>query len=120
VSCSYLGTEPEPRPGLQSGHIPHSRSLPFTAFLQQNEVKIDSEPEPLKFTTLASSQRIIEALEKALGTEHARDVLTGKRGVVTSCGSGMTAGVLWLGLQLLGVERVALYDEVKHSWRSSQ
>lgn len=26
----------------------------------------------------------------------------------------MTAGVLWLGLKLLGVQNVALYDEVSH------
>lgn len=61
---------------------------------------------------MASNQRLIAALEEALGTEYAKDVLAGKRGVVTTCGSGMTAGVLWLGLQLLGVKRVGLYDEV--------
>ncbi len=28
----------------------------------------------------------------------------------------MTAGVLWLGLQLLGVKHVGLYDEVSSSY----
>lgn len=55
---------------------------------------------------------MIAALEEALGTQNAKEVLEGKRGVVTSCGSGMTAAVIWLGLQLLGVRRVGLYDEV--------
>ena len=27
----------------------------------------------------------------------------------------MTAGVLWLGLKLLGAPKVALYDEVSHA-----
>jgi hypothetical protein len=38
--------------------------------------------------------------------------LKGERTIITSCGSGMTAGVLWLGLKLLGVRKVGLYDEV--------
>ena len=111
VYHSFLGTDPEPRPGLPSGHIPHSRSLPFTSFLEQNEVVLPNG-EKITFTTMASNQRLIAALEEALGTEYAKDVLAGKKGVVTTCGSGMTAGVLWLGLQLLGVKRVGLYDEV--------
>ncbi len=117
ISCapytSFLGTDPEPRPGLPSGHIPHSRSLPYTSFLQQNEVTLQPSGKKITFTTLASNQRLIAALEEALGAEYAKDVLAGKRGVVTSCGSGMTAGVLWLGLQVLGVKRVGLYDEVR-------
>lgn len=48
----------------------------------------------------------------ALGETNAKDVLEGRRKIVASCGSGMTAGVLWLGLMLLGVEKPALYDEV--------
>lgn len=49
----------------------------------------------------------------ALGETNTKDVLEGRRKIVASCGSGMTAGVLWLGLRLLGVEKPALYDEVK-------
>lgn len=36
----------------------------------------------------------------------------GRRGVVASCGSGMTAGVIWLALKSIGVEKIGLYDEV--------
>ena len=33
-SGRFMGTEPEPRPGLPSGHIPGSQNLPFTSVLQ--------------------------------------------------------------------------------------
>ena len=58
---------------------------------------------------------MLSALEESLGPERVKEVLEGKRQVVASCGSGMTAGVIWLGLKLLGVERIGLYDEVSVS-----
>ncbi|KAI0824129.1 Rhodanese-like protein [Trametes gibbosa] len=115
----FLGTAPEPRAGLRSGHMPYSVSLPFNAFLETHTVSGDAivRPNvgdgPYTYTRLRSTQGILTALEEALGPERTREVLQGKRQVVTSCGSGMTAGILWLGLKLLGVERVGLYDE---SW----
>jgi len=39
-------------------------------------------------------------------------IIEGEKSVVTTCGSGMTAAVLWLGLRLIGVQNIALYDEV--------
>ena len=64
------------------------------------------------YTTFKTRDRILEELKKAVGGEETEKILRGDRKVVTSCGSGMTAGVLWLGLNLLGVKGVALYDEV--------
>lgn len=55
---------------------------------------------------------IKKVLESAVGPEEMAKIIRGERTVTTSCGSGMTAGVLWLGLQLLGVPNVGLYDEV--------
>ncbi|KAH0838588.1 Rhodanese-like domain-containing protein [Lanmaoa asiatica] len=105
----FIGTDPEPRPGLSSGHIPHSFSLPFNVFL-----KIHTAPNSLvQYTTFLSEPEIRQALVDAVGADHAQLVLTGKRPITTSCGSGMTAGILWLGLKLLGAPNVALYDE---SW----
>lgn len=40
-----------------------------------------------------------------------QDVLAGKKKVVNSCGSGMTAAIIWLALRELGAES-AIYDEV--------
>ncbi|KAF9643839.1 thiosulfate sulfurtransferase [Thelephora ganbajun] len=105
----FLGTDPEPRPGLPSGHVPNSFSLPFNLFLAQNTNIVSGET----YTRFKTRDEILEELKKAVGDGETRAMLEGKRQVVTSCGSGMTAGVLWLGLDLLGVKGVALYDE---SW----
>ena len=102
---SYLGTDPEPRPGMSSGHIPHSYSLPFQAFLQT------SSTTP-SYTTFLPPVEIHKALVSAVGSEQAELTIKGERPIITSCGSGMTAAVLWLGLRLLGVEKIGLYDEV--------
>ncbi|KAF9456148.1 Rhodanese-like domain-containing protein [Collybia nuda] len=104
----YLGQEPEPRPGLASGHIPRSLSLPFNLFLKKNAAKDGTE-----FTTLLPEPDLKVALADAIGAEHTTHIMQGLMPVITSCGSGMTAAVLWLGLKCLGVEKVSLYDE---SW----
>ncbi|PIL29583.1 transporter [Ganoderma sinense ZZ0214-1] len=114
----FLGSDPEPRPGLSSGHIPYSISLPFTAFLETHNIPDDVASSiegnlSLTYTRLRSTQGIIIALEEALGPQRAKEVLDGKRQVVASCGSGMTAGVIWLGLKMLGLDSVGIYDE---SW----
>lgn len=90
---------------MSSGHIPHSFSLPFQAFLQT------SSTTP-SYTTFLPPTEIHKALVSAVGSEQAELIIKGERPIVTSCGSGMTAAVLWLGLRLLGVEKIGLYDEV--------
>lgn len=56
---------------------------------------------------------ISKALVDAVGADNADLIVKGKKPVVASCGSGMTAAVLWLGLKLLGAESIGLYDEVR-------
>jgi thiosulfate/3-mercaptopyruvate sulfurtransferase len=109
IFCRFLGTEPEPRPGLSSGHIPYSSSLPFTNFLKTN-----AAPDGTKYTAFISKEDLCKAVTESVGIERADAILKGITPVITSCGSGMTAGVLWLGLKLLGVEHISLYDEVCH------
>ncbi|KAI6153304.1 Rhodanese-like domain-containing protein [Pisolithus tinctorius] len=105
----FIGTDPEPRPGLSSGHIPHSFSLPFNAFLRTHTIP----NTPTQYTTFLPISELRQALVDAIGTEQVELILSGKRSITTSCGSGMTAGILWLGLRMLGAESVSLYDE---SW----
>jgi thiosulfate/3-mercaptopyruvate sulfurtransferase len=91
----YAGAEPEPRPGLASGHIPGSRNLPQASlFNADNSWKRD------------------EALRAAFD---AAGVDLGKP-MVTTCGSGVTAAVLLFGAHLLGKQDVRLYDGSWSEW----
>ncbi len=91
----FAGDAPEPRPGLRSGHIPGSRNLPFTELLNGDG-------------TVRTPDEIRIAFESA-GIDLSRPV-------ITSCGSGVTAAVLTLGLELLGHHRNSLYDGSWTDW----
>jgi len=97
----FRGTDPA------GGHIPRSFSLPYGEFLKTHKVP-DS---PVVYATFLSAPDLRQALENAIGDEQVQLVLTGKRPITTTCGSGITAAILWLGLKLLGAPNVALYDE---------
>ncbi|TXT15893.1 hypothetical protein VHUM_00396 [Vanrija humicola] len=109
----FSGEEPEPRPGLESGHIPGSGHLPFASLLTE------ATPER-PYTSFKSPAELREIVVAAVGGEAAwNDVLDGKRAAVFSCGSGLTAGVDWLAAQLVAEAdggknpKTAIYDE---SW----
>lgn len=92
----FAGTEPELRPQCRSGHIPGSLNLPFGDLI-----------DPATKTV-----RPAEALAQrfaAAGVDPARTV-------ITSCGSGITACVLALGLHLVGRDDVAVYDGSWTEW----
>jgi thiosulfate/3-mercaptopyruvate sulfurtransferase len=91
----FVGTEPEPRPGLRPGHIPGSLNLPYDLLYAKDG-------------TLLGPDELRRAFEAA-GVDLDRPV-------VTTCGSGVTASVLALGLHLLGRERVAVYDGSWSEW----
>jgi len=81
--------------------------LTFNLFLQKHKTKDGQE-----YSTFLPPAEIKKVLENAIGPVETEKVIQGQRSVAASCGSGVTAGVLWLGLQLLGVKNVGLYDEV--------
>jgi len=103
----FTGEQPEPRPGLPSGHMPNSCSLTFSEFLQKHQTKDGKE-----YTSFLPPSDIRVKLDNTI-PEESDKIIRGQKSVITSCGSGMTASVLWLGLQLLGAPHVSLYDE---SW----
>jgi thiosulfate/3-mercaptopyruvate sulfurtransferase len=84
----FAGTLPEPRPGLSSGHMPGSVSLPFTELVEEGRLK-DADG--------------LRAVFRGKGVDLDRPV-------TTTCGSGVTAAVLALGLELAGAREVSLYD----------
>lgn len=109
IADRFLGTDAETRPGIPSGHIPNSYSLPYAEFLTR-----ETTSSGVSFTTVRPVAEIRQALIGAVGEAKFQAIMKGEASVVTTCGSGMSAGILWLGLKLLGADNVALFDEVSH------
>jgi len=95
AAARFTGATPEPRAGMRSGHIPGSASLPYTDLLHADGT----------FRTPAEL--------RARFTQAGAD---GARAVVTSCGSGVTACILTLGLRLAGLPEGAVYDGSWTEW----
>src|SRR5262249_34472727 len=74
------GTDPEPRPGVRSGHMPGARNVPIAALGENGE--------------LLPKDRLRKVIEDA-GIDLSKPV-------VTSCGSGITAAAIPPGLETLG------------------
>ncbi|KAI3623954.1 hypothetical protein CBS14141_003653 [Malassezia furfur] len=116
----FDGHTAEARPGLASGHIPGSRSLPFMNVLDQHTTSDARMPEQ-KYTTLKQQSDLWKLVNAAVGGDDGIEKLrhdgssSGSLGVSLSCGSGMTASILWLALQQLGVN-AAIYDESWMGW----
>jgi len=95
----FAGKAPEPRPGLRSGRIPGSHNLPFAKLLNKDGT-LKTPPE-------------IERLFEEAGVDLSKPV-------VASCGSGITASVLALGLAEIGHRRAAVYDGSWSEWGADQ
>lgn len=86
---------PEVRAGLRSGHIPGACSIPYSELLSPDQTLLPPD---------------------ALRARFARAGVTADSAVVTSCGSGITAAVLTLGLAVAGLPEGALYDGSWTEW----
>jgi thiosulfate/3-mercaptopyruvate sulfurtransferase len=84
----FTGAAPEPRPGISPGHMPGATNLPFTELVEDGRLKP------------------VEQLHQIF-TARGVDM---KQPVTTTCGSGVTAAVIALGLEIAGAHRVSLYD----------
>ncbi|HEV7252446.1 MAG TPA: 3-mercaptopyruvate sulfurtransferase [Mesorhizobium sp.] len=90
----FEGSEPEPRAGMRSGHMPNAINLPFAQLAENG--------------SLLPPNGLRNVLEEA-GVDLSRPV-------VSSCGSGVTAAVLNLALEVLGHEDHRLYDGSWSEW----
>lgn len=91
----FEGSEPEPREGLRSGHIPGSKNVPSGELINDDG-------------TLKSEQELA-ALFTAAG-------INWHNPVMTTCGSGVTASILSLALAVLGQTNAAVYDGSWAEW----
>jgi thiosulfate/3-mercaptopyruvate sulfurtransferase len=96
-SGRFTGAAPEPRPGLPSGHMPGAASLPASALLAGDQTMLPTQELRARFA--------------AAGAD-------GTRPIVTSCGTGVTAAILTLGLAVAGLPEGALYDGSWTEWAS--
>ncbi len=93
----FKGVDPEPRPSAKVGHIPGSLSLPFNTLM-----------DPKNNFVYRSADEIQTAVEQA-GVDMSKPISA-------SCGSGVTACVLALGLYLIGHKNAAVYDGSWSEW----
>jgi len=91
----FTGEAPEPRAGLRSGHMPGARNLPWGELLTPDG----------RMKTAAD----LRAAFAAAGVDLAAPI-------VTTCGSGVSAAILALGLARLGREDVPVYDGSWTEW----
>lgn len=91
----FDGTAPEPRPGLPSGHMPGAKSVPFNELLNADFTMKDAAALRARFA--------------AAGAD-------GSKPIVTSCGTGVTACILALGLKQAGLGDAAIYDGSWTEW----
>ena len=92
----FEGRVPEPRPGLRSGHIPGSRSVPYNNL----------------FDAATGTMKPLADLRAAFAGAGVKLDAP----IVTSCGSGVSAAVLTLALYRLGIENPAVYDGSWSEW----
>ena len=89
----FEGVDPEPRPGLASGHIPGSVNLPWPELMDETG-------------RLLREDRLARILPRA----------DRERRIIVTCGSGVTAAILYAGFIRGGFRDVRLYDGGWADW----
>ena len=95
----FAGTDDEPRPGLRAGRIPQSVNVHYQTLLTE--------------TGELAPDAVIEKAFDDAGVKMDAPI-------VTSCGSGVTAAILSLGLSVIGREGVAVYDGSWSEWGADE
>jgi thiosulfate/3-mercaptopyruvate sulfurtransferase len=91
----FEGSEADPRPGVEPGHIPGARNLPFASLYNEDG-------------TFKSKEELKRLFAEA-GADPAKPF-------VASCGSGVTANSIIFAAHLLGNDATRLYDGSWSEW----
>lgn len=91
----FAGAEAEPRPGVRPGRIPNSLNVHYANLFNTDGTMLRGAALKEKF--------------EAAGVDLSRPI-------ITSCGSGVTAAILQLGLELLRCRQAAMYDGSWAEW----
>ena len=91
----FMGTAPEPRSGLRSGSIKNSINVPYETLLNED-------------FTIKKKREILDIFSK-------KGVVFNNY-IITTCGSGVTAAVLYLALDEIGCSKISLYDGSWAEW----
>lgn len=90
----FSGKAPEPRAGLSSGHMPGAKNVSFKQLFDDKTGEIHD------------NDQLASVFQKAgVDVSKLKD-----EPVVLSCGSGVTASVLYFALERLGLKKLAVYD----------
>jgi thiosulfate/3-mercaptopyruvate sulfurtransferase len=93
----FTATEPEPRAGVRGGHIPGARHVHYASLVRPDGTLRDA----------SALREVFSAAGVVLDAP-----------IVASCGSGVTACVLALALDVLAAPQVAVYDGSWTEWGS--
>ena len=93
----FRGEAAEPRAGLRSGHIPGARNLPFGRLYHDDGTM--KSPDALRAEFQAAGVDLTQP-------------------AITTCGSGVTAAILFLALERIGHRDHSLYDGSWAEWGS--
>ena len=91
----FAGKDPEPRKGLRAGRIPGSKNIHYKDLLNHNGTMKDKN-------SLFNIFKIAKVdFEKP---------------IITTCGSGVTAAIISLALEIIGQKNHSLYDGSWTEW----
>ncbi len=92
-NARFTGEEADPRPGVRSGRIPGSSNVFYKDLINDNGTMKDLDALRASFAHVDFNKPVI-----------------------TTCGSGVTAGILALALAQIGHRNVAVYDGSWSEW----
>lgn len=91
----FDGVAPEPRKGVRSGHIPGTKCVPFPEMFDDAPMLLPADELCKKFE------------QAGISLDHP---------IVVTCGSGVTACILALGLYRIGKHDIPVYDGSWTEW----